>query len=643
MIDTAKTGAYIAYLRQKAGMTQSQLAAMMNVTHQAVSKWENGTALPDVQTMLNLSAVFGVTMEQMLTVPQGAMQEEKAAQTAQSQTVTEETQEQPAKSAAEQSEQENAPQEEPVPGKKSQRVDIKRLVSIAPFLGEETVAGIVQGMEDEIDIDQLTALMPFLPSEKVDKIALHQAEKGIEVRWASIAPFMSQSAQERLLERLMEGEQIDWKNIRLLAPFASKGAVARLLERLEEMDDRSDAFLCIAPFATREALSRHVLSLHEKGALTDEMIRRCAHMLPRETIRKVLSGGEQARGAERTVEIHGTANVDLSDIGTIITQNVGSAVSAVREALAAVLGGNPNAYAAKKAKVDAGQKETDRKDGRMSTLARAAVDEGDWEYLTEHFDRFDRKTREEIMLNAVEACEGDIVEELFDHCDADMRKTVVRGALENVEYDLIEGLYDRLEADLRNEVLMHAAHEYEWDFVEEHFERADMTARREVLRYAIDEAEWDLVDRHFDVLNMEERGQAVMRATHESDIDFVDRHFDEIGAQEQENILLYMAREEEFDFISRHSAAMKNNADMCRNILVQAAQNENWDYVRQQEHAADEITRYTLCLFAMESGEEEIVLQMARKLSQERLDELTDIAVKDGLFDLAKELTEIAK
>lgn len=42
MIDNAKTGAYIAYLRQRAGMTQTQLANMMNVTHQAVSKWENG-------------------------------------------------------------------------------------------------------------------------------------------------------------------------------------------------------------------------------------------------------------------------------------------------------------------------------------------------------------------------------------------------------------------------------------------------------------------------------------------------------------------------------------------------------------------------------------------------------------------------
>jgi len=71
MIDNAKTGAYIAYLRQRAGMTQTQLAVLMNVTHQAVSKWENGSALPDMQTMLNLSAVFGVTIEEMLVVPDG--------------------------------------------------------------------------------------------------------------------------------------------------------------------------------------------------------------------------------------------------------------------------------------------------------------------------------------------------------------------------------------------------------------------------------------------------------------------------------------------------------------------------------------------------------------------------------------------
>lgn len=41
-IDNRVIGAAITELRMRAGMTQQQLAAGLNVSHQAVSKWEKG-------------------------------------------------------------------------------------------------------------------------------------------------------------------------------------------------------------------------------------------------------------------------------------------------------------------------------------------------------------------------------------------------------------------------------------------------------------------------------------------------------------------------------------------------------------------------------------------------------------------------
>ena len=72
MIDNRAVGKTIATLRQNRNMTQQQLAATLNVSHQAVSKWENGAALPDVQTLMDLTRLFGITMEQLLSgeVPQ---------------------------------------------------------------------------------------------------------------------------------------------------------------------------------------------------------------------------------------------------------------------------------------------------------------------------------------------------------------------------------------------------------------------------------------------------------------------------------------------------------------------------------------------------------------------------------------------
>lgn len=66
-IDNRIVGAAITKLRIRAGMTQQQLAAALNVSHQAVSKWEKGAALPDIQTLLTLTQMFGVTIEQLLS------------------------------------------------------------------------------------------------------------------------------------------------------------------------------------------------------------------------------------------------------------------------------------------------------------------------------------------------------------------------------------------------------------------------------------------------------------------------------------------------------------------------------------------------------------------------------------------------
>ena len=67
MIDNERTGRNIMILRLEKGLSQQGLAEVCGVTHQAVSKWENGAALPDIQTMLFLSRFFDTPMEEMLT------------------------------------------------------------------------------------------------------------------------------------------------------------------------------------------------------------------------------------------------------------------------------------------------------------------------------------------------------------------------------------------------------------------------------------------------------------------------------------------------------------------------------------------------------------------------------------------------
>ena len=66
MIDKTLVGQRIFSLRKKAGITQDELAKLVNVTPQAISKWENGAALPDTCLLPVLSELFHVSIEELL-------------------------------------------------------------------------------------------------------------------------------------------------------------------------------------------------------------------------------------------------------------------------------------------------------------------------------------------------------------------------------------------------------------------------------------------------------------------------------------------------------------------------------------------------------------------------------------------------
>lgn len=66
-MDAIKIGKFISKMRKENNMSQSELANILNVTSQAVSKWENGRGIPDIEMLKKLSEVFKVNMEDILS------------------------------------------------------------------------------------------------------------------------------------------------------------------------------------------------------------------------------------------------------------------------------------------------------------------------------------------------------------------------------------------------------------------------------------------------------------------------------------------------------------------------------------------------------------------------------------------------
>ena len=65
-MDQIKIGRFIAEKRRERGLTQAQLAEKLSITDRAVSKWENGRAMPDSSLMLDLCRHLKITVNDLL-------------------------------------------------------------------------------------------------------------------------------------------------------------------------------------------------------------------------------------------------------------------------------------------------------------------------------------------------------------------------------------------------------------------------------------------------------------------------------------------------------------------------------------------------------------------------------------------------
>ena len=66
-MDQIKIGKFIKECRNKNNLTQMQLAEKLGITDRAVSKWENGRAMPDSAIMLDLCKELKITVNDLLS------------------------------------------------------------------------------------------------------------------------------------------------------------------------------------------------------------------------------------------------------------------------------------------------------------------------------------------------------------------------------------------------------------------------------------------------------------------------------------------------------------------------------------------------------------------------------------------------
>lgn len=63
-----ETANRLVELRRKKGLSQEELADLLGVSRQAVSKWERAEASPDTDNLICLAKIYGVSLDELLDI-----------------------------------------------------------------------------------------------------------------------------------------------------------------------------------------------------------------------------------------------------------------------------------------------------------------------------------------------------------------------------------------------------------------------------------------------------------------------------------------------------------------------------------------------------------------------------------------------
>lgn len=59
-------GEALKYQREKAGLTKHELSKKINISHQNIGRWENGTILPNIAFCIKLADFYGISLDELV-------------------------------------------------------------------------------------------------------------------------------------------------------------------------------------------------------------------------------------------------------------------------------------------------------------------------------------------------------------------------------------------------------------------------------------------------------------------------------------------------------------------------------------------------------------------------------------------------
>ncbi|MBQ8524201.1 MAG: helix-turn-helix transcriptional regulator [Clostridia bacterium] len=191
MFDPQKFGRYIAAKRKELDLTQSALADRLDVTRQAVSRYELGDSFPDVSVLVIIAEVFSVTLDELILAGGATMGEKQILK--------------------------NAAQ-----GICAESGEFEDVMNLAPLLRPSTLSALAEKYAKEgIDITSVVTLSEYLSdnsiAELIGKASFDTFDEEVLARFL---PILDNASKAAVFEKILEGK-LSYLFIEKFIPHAS--------------------------------------------------------------------------------------------------------------------------------------------------------------------------------------------------------------------------------------------------------------------------------------------------------------------------------------------------------------------------------------------------------------------------------------
>ena len=506
MIDNRAVGKTIATLRQNRNMTQQQLAAALNVSHQAVSKWENGAALPDVQTLMDLTRLFGITMEQLLSgeVPPERME-------------TRSPLEEPIRDIGnffnnivngifQAPKKEDAPEEDD--GAEDAQTEDEPAEQSEP-----------EGAPETLDLEKLLQMAPFMTRQAVDALLMEHKAQLTAADIARFAPFISRECLEKLIQN--PETEITWETLQRIAPFLKREMVDKLA-KLAARGNQAMQDVAKGECNPGAEIGKAIGDMSQTiGKGVEKVVRHAAKLGEdvasgvSEAINSIM---EDARGREQRVKDLRKAacaralqdekwdwlaehidEIDDEDLMREIAQKANglgmhdwvldhlNGYADTRTIDAAIESGNWGWLGDHVWQFD---------DAWQERIALAAAKAENWQWLSTYAEQISLENcADQIAIAAYRADAHVLALQLAEHCMSEtQREALANEIVADEDYDFLNQLAPNLDGEYFGRLCLARAQEGKWDVVKRFVDRADHAAVEQMTELAIADGDFDAID-----------------------------------------------------------------------------------------------------------------------------------------------------